>query len=100
MPTVLVVIIADGTTPTTGQSFLLTCSISGAEKLNSVITYRWTKNNGMQTHVGTNSNTLSFLSLRLSDKGQYICQATVRSDYLSRAIEVSSGPFELQIPSK
>ena len=43
---------------------------------NPSITYQWTKNNGSQTQVGTN-RVLSFSPLRLSDAGQYTCQATV-----------------------
>ena len=63
-----------------GQSgYSLTCNVNGAE--NPSVTYQWTKNNGTQTQiqVGTDSQVLSFSSLRLSDAGLYTCQATVSS---------------------
>ena len=70
-------------TPTAGENYLLTCSVSGAENLSPTITYRWTKNNGTQTQVGTNSNTLFFTPLGLSDAASYGCEVTISSSYLS-----------------
>ena len=59
-----------------GQNgYSLTCNVAVDASLNS-ITYQWTKNNGTQTQVGTD-RVLSFSPLRLSDAGQYTCQATV-----------------------
>ncbi len=65
-----------GTPPITGKKYSLMCNISGAENLDPIITYRWTKNNGTQAYyvVGKNSNILSFSSLRLSDAGKYFCE--------------------------
>ena len=69
-----------------GQSdYSLICGITGAENLNPSITYQWTKNNGTQTQVGTDI-VLSFSPLRLSDAGQYTCQATISSPYLNNNI--------------
>ena len=69
-----------------GQSgFFLSCRVRGLSKnLNPSITYIWTKNNGTQTQmqVGTDPNHLHFSPLKLSDAGQYSCQATVISPYL------------------
>ena len=69
-----------------GQNgFILSCSVRGLSKnLNPSITYIWTKNNGTQTQiqVGTDPNHLYFSPLKLSDAGQYSCQATVISPYL------------------
>ena len=60
-----------------GQSgYYLTCGVTGA--VNSSITYQWTKNNGTQTQVVTDS-VLSFSPLKLSHAGRYTCQATVSS---------------------
>ena len=73
-----------GGIPTAGQSYQLTCSLSGAENLNPMIVFHWTKNSGSgQTQVGTNSNTLSFTPLRLSDAANYVCSVTIASNYLT-----------------
>ena len=74
-----------------GQNgYSLTCDVNGAENLNSSITYQWTKNNATQTQiqVGADPKVLSFSPLRLSDAGQYTCQATVSSHYLNNDITV------------
>ena len=60
-----------------GESgYYLTCGVTVTGAANPSITYQWTKNNGTQTQVGTD-RVLSFSPLRLSDAGQYTCQATV-----------------------
>ena len=72
-----------------GQNgYSLTCSVNGAGNLNPTIIYQWTKNNGTQTQiqVGSDPRDLSFSPLRLSDAGQYTCQATVSSSYLNDSI--------------
>ena len=62
-----------------GQSgYSLTCGVAVHGTENYSITYQWTKSNGTQTQVGTN-RVLSFSPLRLSDAGQYTCQATITS---------------------
>ena len=71
-----------------GQSYSLICGVTGAENLNSSITYQWTKNNGTQTQVPNGAKTLSFSTLRFSDAGQYSCQATVSSPYLKNFITI------------
>ena len=58
-----------------GQSgYSLTCvaTVTGTDAGNPSITYQWTKNNGTQTHAGTD-RVLSFSPLRLSDAGRYTC---------------------------
>ena len=65
-----------------GQKYTLVCNIlSGLDRLNAAITYQWTKENGTKTQIGTNSNTLSFSSLRLSDTGLYTCEISVNLDH-------------------
>ena len=61
-----------------GQTgIILTYKISGADNLNSAITYQWTRNNGTtQISIGTNLNTLSLPPLQLSDAGFYSCRVT------------------------
>ena len=69
-----------------GESgFTLLCYVSGADDLNSFITYQWTKDNGTQTQIqdGPDPRTISFAPLRVSDVGQYTCQATIRSPDLN-----------------
>ena len=63
-----------------GQNgYSLTCDVTIIGTTNASITYQWTKNNGTQTiQVGTD-RVFSFFPLRLSDAGQYTCQATVSS---------------------
>ena len=70
------------------DGYNLTCNVFGSENLNSTITYQWTKNNSTHTHVqvGTDSSTLSFPSLRLSDAGEYTCQVNVSSSYLNKDV--------------
>ena len=60
-----------------GQNYSLICNVTvtGADTGDPSITYQWTKDNGTQT-LGTD-RVLSFSPLRLSDAGQYTCQATV-----------------------
>ena len=86
-PTVSFQLSGGGATPTAGQDYQLTFSVSGAENLNPTTTYRWTRNSGSgQTQVGANSNTLSFTPLRLADAASYVCGVTVTSRYLTSDI--------------
>ena len=80
--------ISESVTPTLQESYTLTCSVSGAQNLNPIISYQWIKYNGIQKEVVTDTNTLSFQHLRLSDAGQYICSANVSSDYLDETVSV------------
>ena len=93
-------VVSNSSVPTLGGSYSLLCTLSGNEYLRSTIIYRWTKSNGTLTQVGTNSNTLTLPSLRLSDRGHYTCMATVASEYLSESINASSKSFQLQLSSK
>ena len=70
----------------TGNSLL--CNISGADNLNPTIAYQWTRDG--VTVQGGSSNILNFSPLRLSLAGVYTCSATVTSNFLNSAIEVSA----------
>ena len=61
-----------------GQTgFTLTCDVSGADNLNLMIVYQWTRNNGTTSEpVENNSNTLPLSPLRLSHAGNYSCSIT------------------------
>ena len=70
-----------------GQYGTLTCDVSGADNLNPVITYQWTRSNGtILTPVGTNSDTLTFFNAKLSDAGEYTCTIIVSSLLLSNPV--------------
>ena len=72
-----------GDVPFAGEDYDLICSIFGAENLNPIIIYQWTKNSD-SSQIGTNSNTLSFTPARISDVGnEYSCSVTIASSYLS-----------------
>ena len=83
VPPIIANITTEGTARV-GQPYTLVCSVlSGLEGLNAlVISYQWTKDNGTRSHLGANSNTLSFPSLRLSDAGSYTCEIMVNSSHL------------------
>ena len=83
-----------------GESYQLTCSVSGAENLNPTISYRWTKNSGSgQTQVGTNSNILSFTPTQLSDAASYVCEVTIASNHLTGDV-VYVNPYNVSIQSE
>ena len=68
------------------------CMLMGLkDNLKASVMYQWTKNGGTQTNqLQSNSQTLSFGPLRLTDAGNYTCQVRVSSDHLSRDIIVTS----------
>ena len=70
--TVTVAVSGDGTL-TAGQSYTLTCSVSGVD----VTTYQWRKDGSVIQ--GETTEMLSFSPLRLSHAGQYTCEVTVNS---------------------
>ena len=73
------------------QHYLLNCNVTVVVSLlNPTMTYQWTKDNGTQTQVGTNSNTLLFTSFRLSDAGRYKCEVTITSVSLNEDINVAA----------
>jgi hypothetical protein len=79
--------------PVVGQSgYSLTCGVTGAENLSPSITYQWTKNNGTHTQIQNDAANprVSFSPLRLSDAGQYTCQATISSPFLSDDITMTA----------
>ena len=86
---------SDKAEPIAGQSYNLTCSVLGAENLDSSINYQWIKND----IIRQNSSTLSFSPLRLSDAGVYTCRVTVSSDYLDNDLTANSSIL-LNISSK
>lgn len=84
-PSVSIQISDGGATPTAGQDYQLSCEVSGTNNINpTVVSYQWTKNSGGQAQlVGTNSNTLSFTPLQLSDASNYACTVIIASSHLT-----------------
>ena len=81
---IIVVSKIDASTPISGLNYTLSCDVSGIESVNTS-TIRWTYNwssakNGNKTAIECNSNTLSFLHLKLSNAGEYICEVTIETD--------------------
>lgn len=84
VPTITVQITDGEVTPSIGHGYTLTCSISGAENLNDTLPYYEWRSRGQL--LSSNSSTLHFYSLKLSDAGRYTCQASVTSNYLHEPI--------------
>jgi len=83
VPSVSVVITPAGTA-VVGQSYSLSCSVSGADSLSpTTTTYRWyNESSDPRSQVGTTS-TYSFTRLRPYHAGQYTCEVTITSPYLN-----------------
>ena len=71
-----------------GDNHTLMCSVSGADKLDPNISYKWTESDGNQ--VKSTSQELSLHILSLSEAGNYKCSVTVTSSYLDRLINESA----------
>ena len=97
VPTVTVEVSASGSASIGMKGYSLTCSLSGADNLDATVSYQWTKHNGTRTQLGSNTNRLSFPSLRLSDAGEYACVAFVSLPYLQHPINATSRPFPIQL---
>ena len=75
-------LVAEGTPsgiPMAGQSFSLTCSLTGGASLQPTLSYQWTREGGS---LMTSTATLNFDTLYLSDAGQYSCQVILTSSQL------------------
>ena len=79
--------------PIAGQSFSLTCSVTGADSAAPTISYQWFRGQSLIT----SSSVLSFDSLFLSDAGQYRCVATVA---LSEEELTVSANYDVQFQSE
>ena len=76
------VVVTSSGVPTVGQSYSLTCSVSGADYLNPTIVYQWFET-GDPGVVLARSVNLQLPPLQLTDDSHYTCQATVSSSYLT-----------------
>jgi len=69
-------------TAVVGQSYSLSCSVSGADSLSPTITYHWyNESSNPRSQVGT-TTTYSFTRLGLYHAGQYTCEVNIASPYL------------------
>ena len=87
VPPIFATITETTTTPTIGQSFTLSCTLSGVENTLQGSTYQW-KKDGVIIN-GRVERTLSFSSLTLSDAGQYFCMVTLNAVEYSATKDVS-----------
>ena len=74
-----------------GQSYSLSCSVSGADSLSPTsTTYRWyNESDDPRSQVGTNSSAYAFTLVQLYHAGQYTCEVTITSPYLNAALSQS-----------
>ena len=73
-----------------GQTgYTLICDVSGADSLNPMITYQWTRNG--ETVPDGSSRSFNLPPLQLSHAGDYVCHVTVSSTLLNDDISASSG---------
>ena len=87
-PSVSVMITPAGTA-VAGQSYSLSCSVSGADSLSPTITYRWyNESSNPRSQVGTTS-TYTLNPLRPYHAGEYTCEVTITSPYLNGALSQS-----------
>ena len=93
-------VVSSGDPPAVGQNYSLVCTVIGADVFNPTINYQWFKTTPSRTQVGTNSPTLTFDPLLLSDAGQYNCEATVSSSLLQQDITITSRFYEIRFASK
>lgn len=91
-------------TPTVGQSYCLTCTVSGTSNLEpSVIDYQWLKKNDSETdiQVGMNSSTLCLDPLMASHAGVcYACCISVHSPYIDGRVNQTSRYTEILVMRK
>ena len=87
MFTELLVMISPSGGPMAGQSFFLTCFLSGEASLQPTLSYQWTREGGS---LMTSTATLNFDTLYLSDAGQYSCQVILTSSQLEEEYTVAA----------
>ena len=92
-PSISVMVTANFNTPQmvgqTGNT--LTCDVSGADNLNPIIAYQWTRYNGNTLMLARMTlNTLIFPHLQLSNAGDYNCIAIISSSLLNNDIVMNS----------
>ena len=85
-----------------GEDYNLTCTVMGADKLNPMISYEWTRtqNEDQLEMVDNKNNVYSFPAFRFSDAGNYSCMVNINSNYIEDIIMVTSDIETLLIQCK
>ena len=92
------VVITYSGVPTVGQSYSLTCSVSGADYLNPNIVYQWFETGDPGVVLARSAN-LQLPPLQLTEDSHYTCQATISSPYLTEDLTFNQ-TLDVTIPSK
>ena len=69
----------------------LTCVVSGADNLNPMTNYRWTRDDETIQNGSLNTYTFSPFRLSLAGESVYTCHATVGSTLLNSNLDASDG---------
>ena len=86
---------------TAGQSYTFTCTatVTGGETLSTTTTTTWIHPSGSVTSGTGSSLDLSLNPLQVSDAGQYTCNVSVSSPFLTGALN-STDTFIINVQSK
>ena len=104
-PSAVPTITASITTPTglfiAGQSYTLTCTaaVNRAGTMSTTTTITWIHPSGSVTSWTGNSLHLSFDPLRVSDAGQYTCNVSVSSPFLT-GTQSSTDTFTINVQGR
>ena len=72
-----------------GSAYSLNCTISGVDRLtDAIIIYLWWKDGNAM--FNQTAYIMSLSSLTISDAGQYMCQTTITSSFISAPITIQS----------
>ena len=104
MPDVVVQInsTSEGHNVSAGTNFSLTCTVGGIENLMAELIFEWIRFNGTDfEEINITSNEIHFLSLKLSEAGNYMCQVSIRSSLLRSDLSfVSMPPYTVRAIGK
>lgn len=83
-----------------GEEYSLTCVVTGADKLNPVLSYGWTQNGTRLEMIDNKTNVLSFSPFRRSGTGNYSCIVNIFSQYVNKLIVINSRTESIQVQCK
>lgn len=97
-PSITVSVEVSGGMAIIGESYSMTCLVSGAELFHPTITYQWMQDGAVVNK--SSSSSLSFLSLNMSHVGQYSCHISLSSPLLQNHIIATSNSYTFTPQSK